>query len=1069
MVPRRDGREVKYGLDDLDGPPGLVEPLKAAFARKTAPGGGWATHNTAAKGASAARRFTEEIMVAHPGVTAIGDITPEVWRAWHGFTLSSPNRYHVSLVRALLLKVVGLPDPTVEAVHGRQLFKPHSDADERAFRDASWLVAEPTITRIGGNAERVARYRAGEKTMDEVRVRIARRERSYDELLDYVFCHGGLPDRLWGELPEQLRGALKMPPGVQWKAALFPLPREIAALQFLFVLEGGYSPLSLRGMKVGAFGAERHEDPAALAAECAAIRLGTPGAAETLQAKRELLHRIAEFVGRPARDWLAAHGRPTDGLFVAYARGVGQFTTDWSATKQTVAARSWVRLTGIKPQDGAFPSLRRLRTGGLPVGEIGTLVRADTDAGIVDYDFGDLAYLPAQWVGALCAAFERLTKPGGKWHAADVALAGSGVLRRIARDLPAASPGLTTIDGITEEIWEGWRNATLMGSGGSRTAVDLAQSLLHEAGWLGGADAALPTRSTAAALPGPGWRPAELVGEGSLHGWMPGTDGLMWDFRDVDAPLGLKEPIAGAFAQQTGIGGTWKSPTTVRNSEQGVKRFLRSFASANPDIATIGDVTAESWWSWLDEGHASRPPARNDIALMRALLAELDGLRETTRQALTSRRLAPRNRSRTASYAAKESRALRAAAARDVRATARRIGRNLDRHELYLCGEEPADAVRVRIAGKDYTHGTLVHHLILHGTMPGYPKPHPRASDVARDMLGLAEGQPYPEALFLNPIQMFALQMLFVLEGGYNDSTLNAMTVGNYRADDRESDPPVEVREHDKPRRGSRRFFSETLMGDLQKLQELAEWITQPGRDAMAALGYPTDALWVGISPNGGSKHPTRRFATNWLKNRARRARRWSEQTGVTDNTGGHPKMLRLRRTEQVSSHKPMGNTQGTHDNAYVAPDPRTREHARDTMPRVQRRIIGKARMRVLGHTEAAVAPRSEDTAVVACSDISHSPFAEPGELCPVSLRTCFTCPNAYMAPRHLPLVITYMSELKAATGHLSDEEWQEVHGDTYAVLQDATGQFTEAEVSEARGSVTPDDVTLVRTVLRLP
>ena len=26
------------------------------------------------------------------------------------------------------------------------------------------------------------------------------------------------------------------------------------------------------------------------------------------------------------------------------------------------------------------------------------------------------------------------------------------------------------------------------------------------------------------------------------------------------APLGLKEPIAGAFAQQAGIGGTWKSP-----------------------------------------------------------------------------------------------------------------------------------------------------------------------------------------------------------------------------------------------------------------------------------------------------------------------------------------------------------------------------------------------------------------------------------------------------------------------------------------------------------------------------
>ena len=372
-----------------------------------------------------------------------------------------------------------------------------------------------------------------------------------------------------------------------------------------------------------------------------------------------MLHRIAALVGQPARDWLAEQGRPTDALFVAYASGAGRFTTDWSEFRPAVAARSWVRLTGIKAQDGAIPSLARLRTSRLPGDETPSLVRAETDAGIVDYDFNELAYLPSQWVEAFCLAFARLTGPGGAWHAKDVALTGSGILRRLARDLPATNPGLTTIDDITHEMWEGWRNAALMGSGGSRAAVDLAQSLLHEAGWLGGADAALPTKSTAAALPGPGWAPVELIGEGGLHGWMPGTDGLMWDFRAVKAPLGLKEPIAAAFARGVGVGGTWKSPLTVKTNAEIVRRFLKSFASANPDIATVGGVTAESWWSWLDEGHSSRPPTRTDIALMRALLLGLDGLRETTRQALVSHRLPPRNPSRTASYTAKESRALR--------------------------------------------------------------------------------------------------------------------------------------------------------------------------------------------------------------------------------------------------------------------------------------------------------------------------------------------------------------------------------------------------------------------------
>ena len=64
---------------------------------------------------------------------------------------------------------------------------------------------------------------------------------------------------------------------------------------------------------------------------------------------------------------------------------------------------------------------------------------------------------------------------------------------------------------------------------------------------------------------------------------MPGGDGLTWDFRAVPAPLGLKEPIAAVFAQKAGIGGTWKSPHTVKGHEGCVKRFLRSFADANPE------------------------------------------------------------------------------------------------------------------------------------------------------------------------------------------------------------------------------------------------------------------------------------------------------------------------------------------------------------------------------------------------------------------------------------------------------------------------------------------------------
>ena len=185
--------------------------------------------------------------------------------------------------------------------------------------------------------------------------------------------------------------------------------------------------------------------------------------------------------------------------------------------------------------------------------------------------------------------------------------------------------------------------------------------------------------------------------------------------------------------------------------------------------------------------------------------------------------------------------------------------------------------------------------------------PGSRASDVVRDMLGLAEGQRYWEALFLNSTQIFSLQMLFVIEGGYNESTLNAMTVGNYRATTVSLTLLWKSGTTTSPAAGPRRFFSETLMGDPQKLQELAEWMTQPARNALTALGHPTDALWVGIATNGKSNHPTGRFITDWAPSSNGRSIRWSERTGGTDNTGWRP---RCGVATHGAGHPPQANGQ---------------------------------------------------------------------------------------------------------------------------------------------------------------
>ena len=243
-----------------------------------------------------------------------------------------------------------------------------------------------------------------------------------------------------------------------------------------------------------------------------------------------------------------------------------------------------------------------------------------------------------------------------------------------------------------------------------------------------------------------------------------------------------------------------------------------------------------------------------------------------------------------------------------IDATLRRIGPNRDTLAIFCAGDEPRDAPKFLVNGEWLSAGQWLYALATRGELPGHPNGKREAE--FREALGLSPGRPYGTALFPTAMEVFALLIPFVREGGYNVSVLNGMQAGGFRADDGELDPVLLMVEHDKPRRGTRRFSWEALIGKRVELQNIAEYLTDQARETMTARGHPTGALFIAWAQRGASRRPTGPFITDWSAPDSP-AEQWTNFTGVTDAEGNWPSLQRLRRTHLAMSDVPRQNNPG--------------------------------------------------------------------------------------------------------------------------------------------------------------
>ena len=362
-------------------PQELLRTLIAAMAWACGPTGGWDSYHSAYRGWQVVRRLIRYLAEAHPDVTTVDALTPEIWWDCRAMFLAATKQGGaISPIRKLLRHCDRLPATTRVALRtrspsqGRRKYAAHTRSEYARI----WRVARRVFRlgrdRIRANCRLRDRYRAGLEPPDSLRVLIGGKEWTIGAICDWIANTGVMPP---GRINEphntRAREALGVAKRTSLRTALFPTPEEIYAAMILFVCERGFNVSVLARMRVG--DGELAPSPS-VKQRLVRLNIDKPRRGDdrhssvTLVGREALLWEQTVAMTSAVRDALATRGYEEDHLFVAGSRTLGTahatrgFFTDWSTTNGVQAAsRGWHGRVPMTSADGApmRVSLARLR------------------------------------------------------------------------------------------------------------------------------------------------------------------------------------------------------------------------------------------------------------------------------------------------------------------------------------------------------------------------------------------------------------------------------------------------------------------------------------------------------------------------------------------------------------------------------------------------------------------------------------------------------------------------------------------------------------------------------------
>lgn len=542
------------------------------------------------------------------------------------------------------------------------------------------------------------------------------------------------------------------------------------------------------------------------------------------------------------------------------------------------------------------------------------------------------------------------------------------------------------------------------------------------------------------------------------------------------------DDLLSAFANGAAPGKRWQTISTATTVASAV-RTMAHYLNANfPEVTTLADLGAEVWWAWRSSKDAARWPGQ--VNTMRALLSESPKLPESTRRAMRAKTTKPRKRlPKNDAYSNTEFTAIRTAARHRVNQALRRIEANSAVLRSYADGEETPTMV-FQSRGTVWTPGSLLQHLSQVGMLPSEYLAARVKLKGAFDLRGVTNPA---QALFPSINEIYCLMVLLVCERGFNLSVMANLTVSSFASSDQVTESSVHTVSIDKPRRGRNRHSDEILAGEAGKLWDRAVQLTQPCRDALRALGTPTDLLLIahrhkdlnGLGP----------FRTDWSHLTHTPAR----SAAFSKDGDGQPIRIsfqRLRLTEQILSQHARQNSEAVSEDTYRRLDPTTIEAASETVEEAQIDAVNHAiaTVQVRAMTAADVAAARQDPAAVAasfsvpvttlnlllagkldtptgaCIDYFNGPFSQgAGEPCPASFFACFACGNSVITPRHLPRLVVLLDALDAIATVVTPRRWDSDYAPHYARLRSVlTANATQPEIDEARRAIEPAERDMI-------
>lgn len=581
---------------------------------------------------------------------------------------------------------------------------------------------------------------------------------------------------------------------------------------------------------------------------------------------------------------------------------------------------------------------------------------------------------------------------------------------------------------------------------------------------------------TRLSMPASGYRRPERLDPTGLVVSVIGTDGQEagpFDFSQVPAHGQVRQQLIGAFVEATGPDGRWRSAATMGTAHRTSVAFLRSLDRLGISITTLSDFGPEHWWTWRGD-RESRNRWPGQVNIMRVLLKEATEVGALTRRALAQRTHKPRKRLYD-SYSVAEFEAIRRRAGELVRACEARISANVAALERHRDGRLE-DGPYVPYDGTHLSRGALLERLVQDGRLRFGRGAHEAARQAATV---LGTGHPHPSyALFPTRIELLSVVAALVCDRGYNMSTLESMVVPDLASGPGRDE--VLVSHLDKPRRGHRRYFTNSFSGPHARTLRTALTITAPARECLEHLGHGTDRLLIAGTSHGVTDHPTTLFVTSGFTNGGA-VRRWDQVADLRDDDGGllHLHLGRLRLSEQVINRKSSQNSAAVSEDVYRRPDPLTAhlhqdvildgqaqavEHAHDTL---RLRYAPVQDLGLSDETARAVRSGRLDTAATACLDFTHSPFTSDGDPCTASFLLCLACPNAVATPAHLPRLILLdeaLDNLASVDPARFDARYREHRDRLEHLLESST---TPAERATARDEATDGDRAVIERLLR--